>query len=60
MTHRYFRDLPRRIAADKYHIIKHLILLKTEVIMDINAYLLQQYNFLIKSLQVVVLKVKLF
>ena len=45
---------------NKYYIIKHFILLNIQNIMDINADLLQWFiNFSIKSLLVVILKVKL-
>ena len=45
---------------NKYHMIKHFILLNIQNIMDINADLLQWFiNFSIKSLLVVILKVKL-
>ena len=41
----------------KYYLIKHLILLKIQNMMDINADLLQWFiDFLIKSIMVVVLK----
>ena len=44
----------------KYHVIKHSILLKIQNIREIIADLLQWFtNFLIKTLQVVILKVKL-
>ena len=55
MVYRDFKDLSRRRAADK-----HLILLKTQNMMYINAGLLHWFiNFLKKSLLVVMLKVKL-
>ena len=45
MTYVDFKDLPRRTASDK---IKHLILLKTRNVMDINVDLLQWFiTFLI-------------
>ena len=45
----------------KYYMIKHLILLKIENIMDINVDFLQWFiNFLIEKLQVEQLKMKLF
>ena len=45
---------------NKYYMIKHFILLNIQNIMDINADLLQWFiNFSIKSLLVVILKVKL-
>ena len=45
----------------KYYVMKDLILLEVQVIMNIKAHLLQLFiNFSIKSLQVVVLKVKLY
>ena len=44
----------------KYHVIKHSILLKIQNIREIIVDLLQWFtNFLIKTLQVVILKVKL-
>ena len=54
-----FKDLTRRTASD--FMIKHLILLKTRNILDINVDLLQWFiNFLIKKLQVEQLKIKIF
>ena len=43
-TYRDLKDLPRRSAADKvlqYYMIKHLMLLKIQNMMDINVELLQ-------------------
>ena len=61
MAYGDFKDLARRTAADKMLSVKHLILLKIQNIMDINAELLQQFiNFLIKKILVAVLKIKLF
>ena len=36
-----FKDLTRRTASDKYCVIKHLILLKTQNVMNIDVDLLQ-------------------
>ena len=41
MAYGDFKDLARRTAADKMLSVKHLILLKIQNIMDINAELLQ-------------------
>ena len=61
MAYGDFKDLARRTAADKMLSVKHLILLKIQNIMDINAELLQWFiNFLIKKILVAVLKIKLF
>ena len=35
MVYGDFKDLPRRTASNKYYIIKHLILLKTQNMMGI-------------------------
>ena len=43
MAYGYFRDLPRRTAADKVSHNKHLILLKIQNMADINADLLQWF-----------------
>ena len=61
MAYGDFKDLPRRKAADqKHHVIKLLIPLKIQNMMETNANLLQWFiNGLIKTLLVVVLKVKL-
>ena len=43
----------------KYYMIKHLLLLKIQIMMDINVDLLQWFtNFSIELLQVVLLRVK--
>ena len=56
-----FKDLPRRTASDKIFPDKNLMLLKIGNMMDIKEVLLQWFtNFSIKSLLVVVLKVKLY
>ena len=61
MAYGDFKGLARRTAADKMLSVKHLILLKIQNIMDINAELLQWFiNFLIKKILVAVLKIKLF
>ena len=61
MAYGDFKDLARRTAADKMLSVKHLILLKIQDKMDINAELLQWFiNFLIKKILVAVLKIKLF
>ena len=61
MAYGDFKDLARRTAADKMLSVKHLILLKIQNKMDINAELLQWFiNFLIKKILVAVLKIKLF
>ena len=57
-------DLPRRTVLINYYVIKHLILLKIQNMMDIKEVLLQKFiNFSIKNLlalilQLVLLKVK--
>ena len=59
MAYGDFRDLNRRTSADK--VLKHLILLKIQNMMDINVDLLQSsINFLTKKSLVVVLKMKIF
>ena len=61
MSYRDFKDLPRRTAAVRYYVIKYLILLKIQNIKVINKDLLQSFiNFMIKRLQVVLLKMKLY
>ena len=51
-----FKNLTRRTASDKI-LIKNLILLKIQNMMDINVELLQWFiNVLIKKLLVVVIK----
>ena len=52
-----FMDLPRRQILTKYCVIKHLILLKIQKLMDIKKALI---NFYMNSLQVEMLKVKLY
>ena len=50
MAYGDFKDLTRRTASDKYCMIKYLILLKIQNVMDINADLLQfSIIFLIKK-----------
>ena len=50
MTDSDFKDLPKRTAANKCYVIKHLILLKIQNMTDINADLLQWFtNFLMKN-----------
>ena len=52
-----FKELNRRAAADKYYVIKHLILLKIRNMIDVNVDLSQWFiNSLIKKIQVVLLK----
>ena len=59
MAYGDFRDLNRRTSADK--VLKHLILLKIQNLMDMSVDLLQwSKNFLIKISLVVVLKMKIF
>ena len=59
MAYGDFKDLNRRTATDK--VIKCLILLKIQNMMDINVDLLQwSINFLLKKLLVVVLKMRIF
>ena len=69
MAYGDFKVLTRRTASDKICMIKHLILLKSQNIMDINMDLLQcSISFLIKNLLrlpinlllVVVLKMRIF
>ena len=68
MAYGDFKDLTSRTASDKTLHAKHLILLKTQNIMDINADLLQWFiNILIKklllheqlNLRIVVLKMRI-
>ena len=57
---KYFVHDCRRASSDKVLRDKHLILLKIQIMMDINVNLLKRFlTFLIKSLPVVLLKVKL-
>ena len=50
MAYGDFKDFTRRTASDKYCMVKYLILLKIQNVMDINADLLQfSINFLIKK-----------
>ena len=51
MAYRYFKDLPRRTGVDKVlHDIKHLVLLKIQITMDIKEVLPHGFiNFSIKS-----------
>ena len=59
MAYGDFKDLPRRTAADKDYVIKHLILLIFQDRMYIKVELLQWFiSLLIKTLQVVVLEMK--
>ena len=61
MAYGDFKDLNRKTVADKYYLIKHLILPKIQNMMDINVGLLQwSINFLIKTFLVEQLKMKLF
>ena len=61
MVYGGFKDLARRTASDKILCNKHLILLKIQNMMDINADLLQWcVDFLIKKLLIVVLKMRIF
>ena len=58
MTYGNFKGLPKRTASDKFCVIKHLILLKFQNIMDITEVLFQWFiDISIKSHCVVVLKV---
>ena len=59
MAYGDFKDLPRRTASNiMYYIIKHLILLKIQNMMDINLDLLQWFiSFSIKNILVMVLHV---
>ena len=59
MAYGDFKDLTRRTAFDKILHVKHLILPKVQIMMDMNANLLQWFiNFLIKTLLEVVLKMR--
>ena len=61
MAYGDFKDLNRRIFADKLLSERVLILLKIQNMMDINGDLLQWFiNFLTKNLLVMVLKMKTF
>ena len=56
-----FKDLLEEQFLIKYCVIKHLILLKIQNMMDINVDLLQWFtNFLIKKLLLVVSKMRIF
>ena len=59
MVYRGFKDLPRRIASDKV-LIKHLILLKIQSMMDIKGLVSMVYNFFDKKSLLVLLKVKIY
>ena len=53
-----FRNLAKKLI--KHYVINHLIMLKIQNMMDINVNILQWFiHFLIKRLQVVLLKVKI-
>ena len=53
MAYRDFKDLTRRTASEEYGVIKHLILLKIQNMMDIKRVFVQWFIiFLIKLLQV--------
>ena len=59
MTYGDFKDLSRRTAPNDYNVVKHLILIKIENMIDINLELLQWFiNVLTKSLLVALLKVQ--
>ena len=54
MAHGGFKDLPQRTASNKILQDKHLLLLKTQNMMDIEEVLLQCFiNVFIKRLKVV-------
>ena len=56
MAYGDFKDFTKRTASDKFLEIKHLILLKVLIMMNIKEVLLLWFiNFLIKGLRVVVL-----
>ena len=56
MVYGDFKDFTKRTASDKFLEIKHLILLKVLIMMNIKEVLLLWFiNFLIKGLRVVVL-----
>ena len=59
MVYRGFKDLPRRIASDKV-LIKHLILLNIQSMMDIKGLVSMVYIFFDKKPLVVLLKVKIY
>ena len=56
-----FKDLPRRTASlIKYYVLKHLMLLKIQNMMGVEVVSLSWFiSFLIKSLQMMLLKAKL-
>ena len=61
MVYGDFKDLNVETVADKYYVIKHLILLNIQNMMDIKVDLLQWFiNFLMEKLLVWVLKMKIF
>ena len=47
MAYGDFKDLPRRTIVDKAYMIKHLIVLKIQNMMDINVELLQWFIILL-------------
>ena len=60
MAYENFKDLPRGTASDKGYVIRHLLLLKIQNMMDIEEVLLQWFiKFLTKRQQEVVPKLKI-
>ena len=60
MAYGHFKDLTRRTVSEKNCVIKHLILLKIQNMMNIKRALLQwSIKCLIKKLQVEQLKIKI-
>ena len=49
MAYEDFKDLTKRTASDKYCVIKHLVLLKTQNMMDIKGALLQWFQYFNKK-----------
>ena len=61
MAYGNFKDLPEEQLLTKYCLIKHLVLLKIQNMMDIEEVLLQWFiNVLIERLLVAVLNIKIF
>ena len=60
MAYRDLKNVTRRTDSDKYYVIKHLILLKIQNMMDIKGFFLQLFiDFLIKRQQVELMKMKI-
>ena len=60
MAYRDLKNVTRRTDSDKYYVIKHLILLKIQNMMDIKGFFFQLFiDFLIKRQEVELMKMKI-